>query len=138
MPVPNNEVASDPVGIGLCSDLCEELFDWSFTLSRTAGNCWYFATIYLLYGFLLSLTHSSFNVILSENMLSYLDYDLKITNNNINSDKSKHSTICHPVDINYHKFTLYFIQLGQPANHFEICLHVCVHRCLGGVFVVTL
>lgn len=85
----------------------------------------------LLYWFLLSLTHS-FNVISCENMLSHLTYNFKITNNNINSDKSKCSIICHPVDINYYKFTLYLVQLGQPANHFGICLYVCVHMSVRG------
>lgn len=58
-------------------------------LQEIVGNV---ATIYLLYWFPLSLTHP-FSVISCENMLSHLAYNLKITNNNINSDKSKRSTI---------------------------------------------
>lgn len=46
---PNNEIITDPIGIHFCSDLCEELLDWSFTLSTTRGVCCDLVTVYLFY-----------------------------------------------------------------------------------------
>lgn len=45
----NTEETCDLVGICLYSDLYEELYGWSFTLSVSTVDCWCLVTIYLFY-----------------------------------------------------------------------------------------
>lgn len=70
---PNNEIITDPTGIHFYSDLCEELLDWSFTLSTTRGFCYDLVTVYLFCTVSLP-SMCSFNVISHENMVSGMLY----------------------------------------------------------------
>lgn len=71
---PNNEIITDPIGIHFYSDLCEELLDWSFTLSTTRGASYDLVTVYLFYTVSFFPSIHSFNVTSCENMVSGLFY----------------------------------------------------------------
>lgn len=83
------------------------------------------------------LLHIPFSVISCENMLSHLAYNLKITNNNLNSDKSKCSTIYVILQISTIINLLFtsFNQDSLPIILRYLCMYVCICMC-GGVFVI--